>query len=79
MDKKLVSQSLKIGRILTSPIRRMPDFLIIGAQKCGTTSLFDFLVQHPNIGKPHKKEVDYYKPHNERLYQLININFNWDK
>ena len=60
MDKKLVSQSLKIGRILTSPIRRMPDFLIIGAQKCGTTSLFDFLIQHPNIGKPHKKEISYF-------------------
>lgn len=60
MDKKLVSQSLKIGRILTSPIRRMPDFLIIGAQKCGTTSLFNYLVQHPDIGEPHRKEISYF-------------------
>jgi hypothetical protein len=28
---------------------RLPDFLIIGAIKCGTTSLFQWLAQHPGV------------------------------
>lgn len=35
--------------VLTSNQRVLPDFLIIGAAKCGTTSLYDYLVQHPNV------------------------------
>ena len=37
-----------------------PDFLIIGAQKCGTTSLFHFLSQHPDLGLPTKKELHFF-------------------
>lgn len=37
-----------------------PDFLIIGAQKCGTTWLWDMLKQHPGIDLPHKKEPHYF-------------------
>ncbi|MEM8829548.1 MAG: sulfotransferase domain-containing protein [Cyanobacteria bacterium P01_G01_bin.19] len=51
---------VKSGRIATSPIRIMPSFLIIGAKKCGTTSLFNYLCQHPNIGEPTWKEVSYF-------------------
>ena len=36
-------------RILTAGNRVLPNFLIIGAAKCGTTSLYGYLVQHPNI------------------------------
>ncbi|MGH2952439.1 MAG: sulfotransferase [Solirubrobacterales bacterium] len=33
-----------------------PDFLLIGAPKCGTTAMADFLGQHPEIGMcPHKE------------------------
>jgi hypothetical protein len=37
--------------------RRAPAFLLIGAKKCGTTSLFQFLRQHPDIANPRKKEL----------------------
>lgn len=60
MNKILVNKGLRISRIMTSPMRKMPDFLIIGAQKCGTTSLFNYLVQHPDIGEPHRKEISYF-------------------
>ncbi len=33
------------------------NFMIIGAQKCGTTALFEYLKQHPEIGMSAKKEV----------------------
>ena len=36
----------------TSFLRRLPDFLIIGAQRCGTTSLFRYLAQHPTVAPP---------------------------
>jgi len=34
---------------------RMPDFYIIGAPKCGTTSLYDWLGTHPSVCAPHKE------------------------
>ena len=37
-----------------------PNFIIIGASKCGTTSLFFYLSQHPQILPPHKKEIDFF-------------------
>jgi hypothetical protein len=33
-------------RTLTGPLRGLPSVLIIGAQKAGTTSLFNYLVGH---------------------------------
>ncbi len=35
---------------------RMPDFLVIGAAKSGTTSLYFYLQQHPKIFMPFMKE-----------------------
>jgi len=51
--------------ILTSPLRRMPDFLIIGAKRCGTTSLYRHLIAHPQIAPlfpsiEHRKGVHYF-------------------
>lgn len=37
-----------------------PDFLIIGGQKCGTTALYDYLVQHNQILPCAYKEVHYF-------------------
>ncbi len=47
-------------RMITSPFRILPDFIIIGAAKCGTTSLYDYLIQHPNIGTASKKEIIFF-------------------
>ena len=47
-------------RSFTSPWRRNPDFIIIGVQKGGTTSLYRYLCEHPDIIPALKKEVHYY-------------------
>ena len=39
-----------------------PSFLIIGAQKAGTTALFYYLAEHPNIVAPADKEVNFFAP-----------------
>lgn len=50
----------KVWRDATSGERGLPAFIIIGAQKAGTTSLFKYLRQHPNILPAHKKEVKFF-------------------
>lgn len=37
-----------------------PAFLIIGAQKAGTSSLFRYLSQHPDIRLPKRKELHFF-------------------
>lgn len=43
--------------------RRGPDFFILGGMKCGTTSLFNYIGQHPRIAPPADKELHYYDIH----------------
>ena len=47
-------------------MRSLPEFLIIGAQKCGTTSLYSNLCEHPKIGPAFEKEVRYFNNHYEK-------------
>ncbi len=39
---------------------RLPDFLVVGAQKSGTTSLFLMLSRHPDLCLPARKEVQFF-------------------
>ena len=39
---------------------KIPDFLIIGTQKGGTTSLFNYLKQHPETALPDQKEIHFF-------------------
>lgn len=47
-------------RLLTADRRILPDYFIIGGQKCGTTSLYFYLIQHPSILPASKKEIHYF-------------------
>ncbi|MHB8174427.1 MAG: sulfotransferase domain-containing protein [Nitrospirota bacterium] len=38
----------------------MPDFLILGAMKSGTTSLYNYLTQHPRILPAKEKEIHFF-------------------
>ncbi|GAB1821180.1 hypothetical protein HerbRD11066_43440 [Herbidospora sp. RD11066] len=52
--------SITAGR-LTGGARMLPSFLIVGAQRCGTTSLYRALSQHPQVAKPVlRKGVHYF-------------------
>ncbi|MBS0124930.1 sulfotransferase family protein [Thetidibacter halocola] len=39
---------------------RLPDFLVVGAQKGGTTSLFVLLSKHPQLFLPGRKELQFF-------------------
>jgi hypothetical protein len=45
---------------LTSPVRPLPDFLVVGAQKSGTTSLFHYIQQHPQVLENRSKEIHFF-------------------
>ncbi len=55
---------------VTGPLRVLPDFVIIGCQKCATTSLYDYMIQHPNISSATYKEIHFFDSN-------YNIGLNW--
>lgn len=47
-------------RMVTWSQRVNPELIIVGAQKAGTTSLFNYLQQHPQLVPSFKKEVHFF-------------------
>lgn len=47
-------------RLTTAFARALPYFIIIGTQKGGTTSLYGYLAQHPQVLPALKKEIRYF-------------------
>ena len=64
MDKEI--KHTTFGKIyfkikeLTSFMRLRPTYLIIGTQKGGTTSLYNYLINHPKIYPALHKEIHYF-------------------
>jgi hypothetical protein len=51
----------------TSGLRLVPFFLIVGAQRSGTNSLYEYLVQHPGVMRAlPQQEVHYFDLHFDR-------------
>lgn len=46
--------------------RANPSFVIIGGQRCGTTSMYAYLSQHPQVQPSLRKEVHYFDIHYDR-------------
>ena len=53
-------KELPASRIETAHLRQLPDFVIIGAQRGGTTSMYHYLTGHPDVGPASEKEVGYF-------------------
>ena len=51
---------LRVSGLATRRARILPAFLLIGAQRAGTTSLFYSLRRHPHVGRPGTKEVHFF-------------------
>lgn len=45
---------------MSAGLYMLPDVIIIGAMKCGTTSLFRYLEKHPDFFIPKMKEIHYF-------------------
>jgi hypothetical protein len=55
--------------------RRLPDYIIAGAQKAGTTSLYAYLSEHPNVDPPITKEVRYFDRYYDRGINWYRMHF----
>jgi hypothetical protein len=53
----------RIGDRPVTPRRTLPNLFIIGAMKSGTTSLHEYLHEHPDIFMARFKEPQYFAPH----------------
>jgi|APSaa5957512535_1039671.scaffolds.fasta_scaffold63227_2 hypothetical protein len=51
---------------LTSSLHTLPNFLIIGTAKSGTTSLFEHLIKHPSIFPPLAQQPNYFTSHYQK-------------
>lgn len=59
----------------------LPNFLIIGAAKCGTSSLYDYLMQHPCIGGSLTKQIHFFDRYYDRQtsWYKVCFPFVWEK
>jgi Sulfotransferase domain len=80
--KRFVLTSIALGygtlayaRDLTGRAGHFPDFLIIGAQRCGTTYLYDLLTDHPRVLKASHKEIHFFDTHFARGPRWYRGNF----
>jgi hypothetical protein len=55
--------------------RSLPDAVILGAMKCGTSSLHNYLVQQPRVIEPLRKEVHYFDVNHGRGEAWYRANF----
>lgn len=60
LSHKTINRRMTRLRVLTGPLRPLPDFVIIGAQKCGTSSLYRYLAEHPQVAPAVGKEIHYF-------------------
>jgi hypothetical protein len=69
------------GRLLTADFRSLPDFVILGAQRGGTTSLYRWLATHPGVAPALKKEVHYFDGHYHKGLRWYRAHFpyRWDR
>jgi hypothetical protein len=51
------------ARRATAASRLLPDWLCIGAQKAGTTSLYYYLIEHPDVAPAFAEEVHFFDHH----------------
>ena len=52
--------TIHTAQLMDGVQQKSPDFFIVGAPKCGTTSLYKYLKGHPEIYLPEKKELHFF-------------------
>jgi hypothetical protein len=65
-------RAVRSARAWTATPGALPDFLVIGGQRCGTTSLHSYLAAHPQVRAATGKELQYFSLHygrGERWYR----------
>lgn len=64
-----------IGYRLRSSLGQLPDFIIIGTMKSGTTSMYEYLIQHPSVMPATQKEIHFFDNWHERGLNWYKLQF----
>jgi hypothetical protein len=62
-------------RLLNADSRVLPNFMIIGTAKGGTTSLFNYLTEHPSVAAPLRKEISFFSTHFQKGINWYKLHF----
>ncbi len=73
--RMLFSMFYKIYYTFFGPLHLLPDFYILGGQKCGTTSMFVYLSKHPGILSPSSKDIRFFDKYFSKGVNWYKINF----
>jgi len=57
----------------------LPDFIIIGAQRCGTTSIYNYITTHPKIAPASTKELHFFDVNFSKGLDWYKSQFSHDK
>ena len=58
--KNRIRRQIILTRSRSSRARALPDFIIVGVQRGGSSTLFNFIAQHPHIHRPLNKETHFF-------------------
>jgi len=82
MKEKLISLKVRIFGTVRILFRNLiknllsdPEYIIIGAQKCGTTSLFRYLRKHPCVAAAYNKEIHFFDKNYQKGLNWYKANF----
>ncbi|MFL6240527.1 MAG: sulfotransferase domain-containing protein [Actinomycetes bacterium] len=75
--RERVDDIKRLPRRATVARRTLPDFLVIGAQKSGTTTLYDHIAAHPSVRSAYMKEVHFFDDNYQRGLGWYRANFPW--
>jgi hypothetical protein len=66
-------------RVPTGSWRALPDALVIGAQRSGTSSLYRYLAGHPDVAPSFRKEVEYFSRYHQRGERWYRAHFELER
>lgn len=76
LGRRALLAASEVFRPVTAPYRLEPTFLIVGAQRCGTTSMFKTLAQHPDVASPFlRKGIHYFDKNYARPWEWYRGHF----
>ena len=52
---------------------KLPDFLVLGGMRCGSTTLYNALKHHPGLFLPEQKELHFFDDRNDELGNDIEV------
>jgi hypothetical protein len=77
--RPVAKRAARLVAVPTTGMRSLPEFLIIGGQRCGTTSLYQYLARHPAVAPAAlNKGIHYFDTNFDRSIRWYRSHFPTD-